>query len=233
MPAPAVFLSRGLHILQRQARCGGAFKLKLSALILPGSHLVQFYWPGGAWTWQDAVKYMDGEKIDGQKVNVSRAEGRPPIRCPSANLALSCIRSKFVHAVFAAFLPSFLEPIWLFDLPLLQRSDAAMKALARILANRIQSTPEPWSVGTVWCNLDTKAQKRRWAKEGREKWKKWKRLWKRWKRQGGWKRWWKNVAEKDGTPGQKGFSFQGTQQDLFLFFPSAFLFLFFDILLTI
>ena len=29
---------------------------------------------------QDAVKYMDGEKIDGQKVNVSRAEGRPPIR---------------------------------------------------------------------------------------------------------------------------------------------------------
>eukprot|EP00434_Breviolum_minutum_P029039 symbB.v1.2.025687.t1/scaffold2428.1/size79313/4 len=29
---------------------------------------------------EDAVKYMDGEKIDGQKVNVSRAEGRPPIR---------------------------------------------------------------------------------------------------------------------------------------------------------
>ena len=26
------------------------------------------------------MKYMDGEKIDGQKVNVSRAEGRPPIR---------------------------------------------------------------------------------------------------------------------------------------------------------
>ena len=31
-------------------------------------------------TCQDAVKYMDGEKIDGQKVSVARAENRPPIR---------------------------------------------------------------------------------------------------------------------------------------------------------
>mmetsp|Transcript_44668 Transcript_44668/g.83408 ORF Transcript_44668/g.83408 Transcript_44668/m.83408 type:complete len:154 (-) Transcript_44668:38-499(-) len=29
---------------------------------------------------EDAVKYMDGEKIDGQKITVSRADNRPPIR---------------------------------------------------------------------------------------------------------------------------------------------------------
>ena len=37
-------------------------------------------------TWKDAVKYMDGEKIDGQKINVSRADNRPPIRHQSPPL---------------------------------------------------------------------------------------------------------------------------------------------------
>ena len=38
-----------------------------------------------AWLCQDAVKYMDGEKLDGTKITVSRADNRPPIR----NLAAS------------------------------------------------------------------------------------------------------------------------------------------------
>ena len=215
MPAPDVFLSKGLHILQRQARCGG--ETQTVCHCLP--------WCQGLTVSPSLALWHDLGRFGRMLLNTWMEKRSMVRRWTSLGLRAGLLSGAPAALQIALSLHSFIR-LWLpffhrFYLPLFQRSDAAMKALARILASGIQSTSEPWSAGTIWCNLDTKAQKRGWAKEGREKWKKWKRLWKRWKRQGRWKRWWKNVAEKDGTPGQKGFSVGDTQQDLFLFFSSA------------